>query len=80
MDRNAIEALIPHRAPFLWIDEILELEPGAHCVARKVVDSGEPFFSGHFPGNAVVPGVLLIEAIAQTAGVMLASAAPMDQA
>jgi 3-hydroxyacyl-[acyl-carrier-protein] dehydratase len=77
MDRRAIEALIPHRAPFLWIDEILELEPGVRCVARKVVDPREPFFTGHFPNNAIVPGVLLIEAVAQTAGVMLASAAPI---
>jgi 3-hydroxyacyl-[acyl-carrier-protein] dehydratase len=74
MDRSAIEALIPHRAPFLWIDEILELEPGVRCVARKVVDPGEPFFSGHFPGRAITPGVFLIEAVAQTAGVMMASA------
>jgi 3-hydroxyacyl-[acyl-carrier-protein] dehydratase len=74
MDRSAIEALIPHRAPFLWIDEILELEPGVRCVARKIVDPGEPFFKGHFPGRAIVPGVFLIEAVAQTAGVMMASA------
>jgi 3-hydroxyacyl-[acyl-carrier-protein] dehydratase len=77
MDRSAIEALIPHRAPFLWIDEILELEPGVRCVASKIVDPGEAFFAGHFPQNAVMPGVFLIEAVAQTAGVMMASAAAM---
>lgn len=77
MDRGAIEALIPHRPPFLWIDEVLELEPGIRCVARKTVDPAEPFFAGHFPHNAILPGVFLIEVVAQTAGVMMASAVPI---
>jgi 3-hydroxyacyl-[acyl-carrier-protein] dehydratase len=75
MNRTQIESLIPHRPPFLWIDRIAELEPGVRCVALKHVDPGEPFFAGHFPGEPIVPGVLLIEAVAQTAGVMLAGLA-----
>jgi len=75
MERNEIERLIPHRAPFLWIDRVEELEPGVRCVAVKFVDPGSPVFSGHFPAKPIFPGVLLIEAVAQTAGVMLGSAA-----
>lgn len=76
LERNEIERLIPHRAPFLWIDKVEELEPGVRCVAKKVVDPANPIFMGHFPAKAILPGVLLIEAVAQTAGVMLGSAAP----
>ncbi len=68
--------MIPHRAPFLWIDRVEELEPGVRCVAVKMVDAGDPIFAGHFPGKAILPGVFLIEAVAQTAGVMLGSAGP----
>ncbi len=75
MDRSQIESLIPHRSPFLWIDRIAELEPGTRCVALKYVDPAEPFFAGHFPGEPVVPGVFLIEAVAQTAGLMLGGVA-----
>lgn len=74
MDRDQIENLIPHRAPFLWIDQIAELEPGERCVAFKYVDPGEPFFLGHFPAQPILPGIFLIEAVAQTSGVMLGSA------
>lgn len=74
MNGSQIEKLIPHRAPFLWIDEIVELEPGERCVALKQVDPEEPFFAGHFPAQAVLPGIFLIEAVAQTSGVMLGSA------
>jgi 3-hydroxyacyl-[acyl-carrier-protein] dehydratase len=76
MERNEIETLIPHRAPFLWIDRVEELEPGLRCVAAKFVDPAIPIFFGHFPSKPIFPGVLLIEAVAQTAGVMLGSAAP----
>lgn len=74
MERSEIEALIPHRPPFLWIDRVEELEPGVRCVAVKFVDPASPIFSGHFPAKPILPGVLLIEAVAQTAGVMLGSA------
>jgi 3-hydroxyacyl-[acyl-carrier-protein] dehydratase len=74
MERSEIEAMIPHRAPFLWIDRVEELEPGERCVAVKLVDPADPIFAGHFPAQAILPGVFLIEAVAQTAGVMLGSA------
>lgn len=78
MERSEIETMIPHRAPFLWIDRVEELEPGVRCVAVKFVDPANPIFAGHFPAKPILPGVLLIEAVAQTAGVMLASAAPQS--
>ena len=74
MERSEIETMIPHRAPFLWIDRVEELEPGVRCVAMKLVDPADPIFAGHFPAKPILPGVLLIEAVAQTAGVMLGSA------
>src|SRR6202012_1355524 len=77
MDRTEIETLIPHRPPFLWIDRVEELEPGVRCVAVKFVDPANPVFAGHFPAKPILPGILLIEAVAQTAGVMLGSAAPL---
>ena len=76
MDRNEIEKLIPHRAPFLWIDQVEELEPGERCVAVKFINPEDPVFAGHFPARPILPGVLLIEAVAQTAGVMLGASAP----
>jgi 3-hydroxyacyl-[acyl-carrier-protein] dehydratase len=76
IERSEIEAMIPHRHPFLWIDRVEELEPGIRCVAVKFVDPADPMFAGHFPAKPILPGVLLIEAVAQTAGVMLGSAAP----
>ena len=75
IERSEIETLIPHRAPFLWIDRVEELEPGVRCVAVKFVDPANPVFAGHFPDKPILPGVFLIEAVAQTAGVMLGSAA-----
>jgi beta-hydroxyacyl-ACP dehydratase FabZ len=74
IERSEIETMIPHRAPFLWIDRVEELEPGLRCVAVKFVDPADPIFAGHFPAKPILPGVLLIEAVAQTAGVMLGSA------
>ncbi|MGA9305275.1 MAG: 3-hydroxyacyl-ACP dehydratase FabZ [Candidatus Sulfotelmatobacter sp.] len=76
MERSEIETMIPHRPPFLWIDRVEELEPGVRCVTLKFVDPADPIFAGHFPAKPILPGVLLIEAVAQTAGVMLGSAAP----
>lgn len=76
IERSEIETMIPHRPPFLWIDRVEELEPGVRCVAVKFVDPADPVFAGHFPAKPILPGVLLIEAVAQTAGVMLGSVAP----
>ena len=64
-DINDIMAVLPHRPPFLLIDRIEELEPGQKIVALKNVTMNEPFFTGHFPGHPVMPGVLIIEAMAQ---------------
>jgi 3-hydroxyacyl-[acyl-carrier-protein] dehydratase len=61
-----IMAIIPHRHPFLLIDRILELEPGQRAVGEKLVTIGEPFFQGHFPDFPLMPGVLILEALAQT--------------
>ena len=67
--RETIEAIIPHREPFLFLDEVLELEPGSHIVARKRVRGDEWFFPGHFPGRPIMPGVIMIEALAQAGAV-----------
>jgi 3-hydroxyacyl-[acyl-carrier-protein] dehydratase len=80
MERNEIEKRIPHRAPFLWIDVVEELEPGIRCVARLSIDGQNPLFAGHFPARPILPGVLLIEAVAQTAAVMLGAETPVEQA
>jgi 3-hydroxyacyl-[acyl-carrier-protein] dehydratase len=77
IERSEIETMIPHRPPFLWIDRVEKLEPGVSCVAVKFVDPGNPIFAGHFPANPILPGVLLIEAVAQTAGVMMGAATPL---
>ena len=66
-----IEAIIPHRDPFLFLDEVLELELGRRVVARKLLRGDEWFFAGHFPGRPIMPGVLLIEALAQLAGIVV---------
>ncbi|AEV67059.1 3-hydroxyacyl-ACP dehydratase FabZ [Acetivibrio clariflavus] len=62
-----IQKIIPHRYPFLLVDKILEVEPGKRAVGIKNVTANEPFFQGHFPGNPIMPGVLIVEALAQTA-------------
>ena len=62
-----IMAIIPHRYPFLLIDRILELEPGRRAVGEKLVTIGESFFQGHFPDFPIMPGVLIVESLAQTA-------------
>ena len=70
MDINAIMKILPHRFPFLMVDKIIELEQGKRCVGIKNVTINEPFFQGHFPNHPVMPGVLIIEALAQVAGIM----------
>lgn len=70
-DINAIQNILPHRYPFLLIDKIVEFKLDEKIVAIKNVTMNEPFFQGHFPGNPVMPGVLIIEAMAQTGGIMM---------
>jgi beta-hydroxyacyl-ACP dehydratase FabZ len=70
---------LPHRYPFLLIDRIIELEMGKRVVGIKNVTMNEPFFQGHFPGHPIMPGVLILEAMAQTGGVLALKSVPPDQ-
>lgn len=69
MPLDPVELGLPHRAPFVFVDEIGELTPGESAAGRKVFAADEPFFRGHFPGDPMVPGVILTEALAQVAGI-----------
>jgi len=73
LGKAEIEAILPHRDPFLLIDEVTELEPGARVVARKLVRPDEWYLKGHFPGRPIMPGVLIVEAMAQTGAVAVLS-------
>ena len=70
MDVNAIESILPHRYPFLLVDRVLSMEPMKTLVAVKCVTVNEPFFAGHFPGHPVMPGVLILEALAQASALL----------
>jgi beta-hydroxyacyl-ACP dehydratase FabZ len=76
LDVRAIMQIIPHRYPFLLVDRVLELEEGRRIVALKNVTFNEPFFQGHFPGNPIMPGVLVVEAMAQAGAILLLHARP----
>lgn len=73
LDVDAIKRLIPHRYPFLMIDRVVEIEPGTSAVGIKNVTVNEPYFDGHFPDRPIMPGVLIVEAMAQTAAALVIS-------
>ena len=73
MDIQRILSILPHRYPFLLVDRVLECVPGSHIKAYKNVTINEPFFQGHFPGAPIMPGVLILEALAQTGALLAVS-------
>jgi 3-hydroxyacyl-[acyl-carrier-protein] dehydratase len=79
LDIEAIQRLLPHRPPFLLVDRVVALEPGRRLVAWKGVTMNEPFFAGHFPGHPVMPGVLILEALAQAAALLAMKSLPPEQ-
>lgn len=76
LDTNGIQKILPHRHPFLMVDAILEMERLKRIVGVKNVNSNEDYFRGHFPGKPIMPGVLIIEAMAQTGGLLLLQEVP----
>jgi 3-hydroxyacyl-[acyl-carrier-protein] dehydratase len=70
IDLPPIPKILPHRYPFLLVDRVIEIVPGRRIIAVKNVSYNEPFFAGHFPGHPVMPGVLILEALAQASGVL----------
>lgn len=75
-NKEEIQKFIPHRDPFLFIDSVIELEPEVRIIASKRFGNELDFFRGHFPGNPIVPGVILLEALAQAGGILFASSYP----
>jgi 3-hydroxyacyl-[acyl-carrier-protein] dehydratase len=73
LDVEQIRAVLPHRYPMLLVDRVLEMDPGKRAVGLKNVTANEDFFNGHFPGRSMMPGVLIIEAMAQVGGVLMLS-------
>jgi 3-hydroxyacyl-[acyl-carrier-protein] dehydratase len=78
MDVTAIEAILPHRYPFLLVDRVISLETGKKLVGVKGVTVNEPHFAGHFPGHPVMPGVLILEALAQAGGLLVKASLTED--
>jgi len=76
---NEIMKILPHAYPFLLVDRIVEVEPGKRIAGIKNVTYNEPFFPGHFPGRPIMPGVLIVEAMAQTAGVLVFKSLPEEK-
>ena len=73
LNKEQIESIIPQRDPFLMIDEVEEYQPGEYCIGYKNVTGDEDFFNGHFPGNPIMPGVLITESLAQSGAVAILS-------
>ncbi len=76
MDIHEIQEFLPHRYPFLLVDRVVECEPGQRLLAIKNVTYNEPFFQGHFPHQAIMPGVLIMEALAQATGLLASKSVP----
>ena len=79
IDIKEIMAILPHAYPFLLVDRIVEIQPGKRVVGIKNVTYNEPFFPGHFPGRPIMPGVLIVEAMAQTAGLLIFNSLPQEE-
>ena len=79
LDVKQIQKLLPHRYPFLLVDRVVKLEPNKRVVGVKCVTANEPFFAGHFPGHPVMPGVLILEALAQASALMSLTTTPEEQ-
>ena len=73
MNIEEIKKILPHRYPFLLVDRVLEVQKGKYCKALKNISANEELFQGHFPSQAVLPGVIIVEALAQTAGIVIHS-------